>query len=182
MKISRTEIDGVLILEPLVFEDERGYFFESFSQNELRAAGIDAVFVQDNQSCSTGGVIRGLHYQLAPYAQAKIIRALEGMVLDVAVDLRPGSPTFGRHVAVELSGENNRQVFIPHGFAHGFSVLSERAVIQYKCDAYYAKESEAGIRYDDPALAIDWRIAPEAAIISEKDGALPTLENARLFK
>ena len=158
MKVSKTEIDGVFIIEPVVFEDERGYFFESYNKENLKAQGIDYDFIQDNQSKSRYGTIRGIHFQKGEYAQAKLVRVLEGTVLDVAVDLRRGSPTFGRHVAVELSAENRRQLMIPRGFGHGFSVLSETAVFAYKCDNVYNKASEGGLRYDDPALGIDSKI------------------------
>lgn len=169
MKVFKTEIDGVFIIEPVVFEDERGYFFESYNKENLKAQGIDYDFIQDNQSKSRYGTIRGIHFQKGEYAQAKLVRVLEGTVLDVAVDLRRGSPTFGKHVAVELSAENRRQLMIPRGFGHGFSVLSETAVFAYKCDNVYNKASEGGLRYDDPALGIDWKIDPSKAILSEKD-------------
>lgn len=172
MNFETTEIEGLLICTPRVFPDARGYFFESFSLRELEAAvGHRLDFVQDNESMSARGVIRGLHFQRAPHAQDKLVRCTLGRILDVAVDLREGSPTFGRHLAVELSAENRRQLFIPKGFAHGFSVLSPEAVLQYKCTAYYAPESEDGIFYADPSLGIDWRISPEEAIVSPKDAA-----------
>ena len=181
MKVSKTEIDGVFIIEPVVFEDERGYFFESYNKEYLKAQGIDYDFIQDNQSKSRYGTIRGIHFQKGEYAQAKLVRVLEGTVLDVAVDLRRGSPTFGRHVAVELSAENRRQLMIPRGFGHGFSVLSETAVFAYKCDNVYNKASEGGLRYDDPALGIDWKIDPSKAILSEKDKVNPLLEEIECF-
>jgi dTDP-4-dehydrorhamnose 3,5-epimerase len=173
MNLTATTLPGVVILEPRVFEDPRGYFFESYSAQKLAELGIDTAFLQDNQSKSSYGVIRGLHYQLPPFAQCKLVRAVEGCILDVAVDLRKGSPTFRKWVGVELSAENKRQLLIPHGFAHGFSVLSPSAVVQYKCDAYYSPSSEGGIRFDEPSLGIDWKIPPEQAIVSEKDQQLP---------
>ncbi len=169
MNFIQTEIDGVVIVEPRVFEDARGYFFESYNEAEFNAHGITAKFVQDNESKSSYGVIRGLHCQLGEHAQAKLVRVLEGRVLDVAVDARKGSPTYGRHVAVELSAENKRQLFIPRGFLHGFSVLSETAVFAYKCDNLYCKASEFGIRYDDPEVGVDWRIPSDRIVTSEKD-------------
>ena len=169
MNIIQTEVDGVVILEPRVFGDARGYFFESWSQREFDALLRPVRFVQDNESKSCYGVVRGLHYQKPPYTQSKLVRCVRGAVLDVAVDLRPGSPTFLRHVAVELTEENHRQLFIPKGFAHGFSVLSEEAVFQYKCDEFYHPEADAGIQLDDERLGIDWRIPRERMILSEKD-------------
>lgn len=169
MNVIRTDVEGVVILEPRVFPDERGYFFESFSQREFEEKVCGTVFVQDNESCSSYGVLRGLHYQLPPYTQAKLVRVVTGKVLDVVVDLRKDSPTFGKHVAVELSGENKRQLFVPRGFAHGFVVLSETVVFQYKCDNYYAPGYEGGIRFDDPNLGIDWQIPREDMVLSEKD-------------
>ena len=169
MNFIKTEIDGVFIIEPKVFEDARGYFFESYNEAEFIKNGISNRFVQDNQSKSSYGVIRGLHCQLGEHSQAKLVRVLKGRVLDVAVDIRRGSPTFGKHVAVELSDENNRQLFIPRHFLHGFSVLSEEAVFAYKCDNFYCKESEFGIRYDDPEIGIDWKIPAEKVVTSEKD-------------
>ena len=169
MNFIKTEIDGVFIIEPKVFEDARGYFFESYNEAEFIKNGISNRFVQDNQSKSSYGVIRGLHCQLGKHSQAKLVRVLKGRVLDVAVDIRRGSPTFGKHVAVELSDENNRQLFIPRHFLHGFSVLSEEAVFAYKCDNFYCKESEFGIRYDDPEIGIDWKIPAKKVITSEKD-------------
>lgn len=169
MNIIPTALDGVVVIEPRVFEDARGYFFESFSQREFDEKVRPVQFVQDNESMSTYGVMRGLHYQRMPYTQSKLVRCVKGRVLDVAVDIRKGSPTFGQHIAVELSENNHRQVFVPRGFAHGFSVLSDTAVIQYKCDNYYAPEAEAGIQLMDEELGIDWRIPLEKAILSEKD-------------
>ena len=164
-----TKIDGVVIFEPRIFNDDRGYFFETYNEKVFHEAGITANFVQDNQSKSSFGVIRGLHFQKGEHAQAKLVRVLHGTVLDVAVDLRPESKTFGRHVAVELSDVNNLQLFIPRGFAHGFSVLSKTAVFAYKCDNFYCKEAEFCIRYDDPQIGVDWRIPPHKIITSEKD-------------
>lgn len=169
MEIFETALEGVLIIEPRVFKDARGYFFESFSQREFDEKVRPIRFVQDNESMSTYGVVRGLHYQRMPYTQSKLVRCVKGRVLDVAVDIRRGSPTFGQHVAVELSEENHRQLFIPRGFAHGFSVLSDVAVFQYKCDNFYHPEADAGIQLMDEALGIDWRIPIEQAILSEKD-------------
>lgn len=176
MNVIKTHIEGVLILEPKIFIDERGYFFESFSQRLFEERATKTVFVQDNESQSRYGVLRGLHYQLPPYEQAKLVRVVSGKVLDVAVDIRPQSPTFGQHVAVELSDENKRQFFIPHGFAHGFAVLSETAVFQYKCDNYYAPDHEGGILWNDPWLAIDWRLPEKDIILSEKDKKYSTLK------
>jgi len=176
MHIRETDIEGLIILEPRVFKDERGYFFESFRAATFSERGMNAVFIQDNESRSGFGVIRGLHFQKEPHAQSKLVRVVEGSVFDVAVDLRPGSPSFGKWFGLELSAENKTQLLIPKGFAHGFSVLSKQATVIYKCDAYYHPESESGIRYDDPQLAIDWRIDPSMAIVSEKDQALASLE------
>ena len=170
-----TAIPGVLVIEPKVFHDARGYFLESWCRARYEAIGVSCNFVQDNESKSSYGVLRGLHWQTAPYTQAKLVRVISGAVLDVAVDIRRGSPTFGKHVAVELSDANKRQVFIPRGFAHGFAVLSREAVFAYKCDAPYVPHAERGIRLDDPVLAIDWHIAPEARILSEKDQHHPWL-------
>ncbi len=170
MKFIPTDIEGVIVIEPEVINDSRGYFFESFSQREFnKATGQDIVFVQDNESCSSYGVIRGLHFQAPPFAQAKLVKVVEGRVLDVAVDLRVGSTTFGRYVAVELTGENHIQLFIPRGFAHGFAVLSSKAIFQYKCDSYYSPESEGGIAWNDPDIGIDWKLAVDEIILSEKD-------------
>lgn len=169
MKFTKTKIEGVVIVEPKVFEDARGYFFESYNEKEFVENGIDAKFIQDNQSKSSYGVIRGLHCQLGDHSQAKLVRVLKGRVLDVAVDIRKGSPTFGQYVAVELSEENQRQLFIPRHFLHGFSVLSEEAVFSYKVDNYYCKDAEFGIRYDDKEIGIDWQIPVDKIITSEKD-------------
>ncbi|MBR2923272.1 MAG: dTDP-4-dehydrorhamnose 3,5-epimerase [Alphaproteobacteria bacterium] len=169
MNFIKTDIDGVVIVEPKVFEDNRGYFFESYNETEFNNNGITAKFVQDNQSKSSYGVIRGLHCQLGEHAQAKLVRVLKGKVLDVAVDARKNSSTYGKHVAVELSDENKRQLFIPRGFLHGFSVLSEEAVFAYKCDNTYCKEAEFGIRYDDEDIGVDWKIPADKVITSEKD-------------
>lgn len=169
MEIIKTEIEGLLIIEPRIFQDARGYFFESFSQREFEEKVGAVHFVQDNESMSTYGVMRGLHFQRPPYTQSKLVRCVSGKVLDVAVDIRKGSPTYAQHVAVELTGENHRQFFIPKGFAHGFAVLSERAVFQYKCDEFYHPEADAGISILDESLQIDWRIPAEAAILSDKD-------------
>ena len=175
MKVIETKIPGLLIIEPRVFRDERGYFFESYSQRDFEAQVGDVHFVQDNESMSTRGVIRGLHFQRPPFTQTKLVRVVSGTVLDIAVDIRKGSPTYGQHVAVELSGENQRQFFIPKGFAHGFAVLSDTAVFQYKCDEFYHPEADGGIQLDDPSLGIDWRIPTAAAIRSQKDLTLPLL-------
>ena len=169
MQIIKTEIPGVVILEPRVFADPRGYFFEAFCERDFREQVADVDFVQDNVSLSTRGVIRGLHFQRPPFAQAKLVSCLRGRVIDVGVDLRRSSPTFGRHVAVELSGENHRQLFLPRGIAHGFAVLSDSALFHYKCDNYYAPASEAGISILDSSLGIDWQIDPAQAVLSEKD-------------
>ncbi len=169
MEVIKTAIDGVVIIEPKVFGDARGYFLESFSQRDFEALVAPVSFVQDNESRSSYGVLRGLHFQCPPYAQAKLVRCVSGKVLDVAVDLRRGSPTYGQHVAAELSEENHRQLFIPKGFAHGFSVLSESAVLQYKCDEFYAPRSEGGISILDRTLGIDWKIPDDKVILSEKD-------------
>ena len=169
MEVIKTEIEGVVIIEPRIFNDERGYFYESFSQREFEEKVCRTTFVQDNQSKSSYGVLRGLHFQKPPYSQSKLVRCIKGAVLDVAVDIRKGSPTFGKHVAVELSEENHRQLFIPRGFAHGFAVLTPEAVFQYKCDNYYNKESEGAIAWNDPELAIDWRIPADKVLLSEKD-------------
>ena len=178
MQVLQTKIPGLLIIEPKVFKDQRGYFFESYSYRKYQKFGIENEFVQDNVSSSVRGVIRGLHYQLSPYAQGKLIQVLKGKVLDVVVDLRQGSPTFGEHLALELSDENHRQFFVPRGFAHGFSVLSEEVLFSYKCDNYYNKESERGINFNDSSLNIDWQIPESEIIVSPKDQALPSLEEA----
>ncbi len=178
MKVIKTEIEGVVILEPQIFGDARGYFFESYSQKRFDELVRPIHFVQDNESKSCYGVLRGLHFQKGEKAQSKLVRVVEGRVLDVAVDIRRGSPTFGRYVAVELSAENKRQFFIPRGFAHGFSVLSETATFQYKCDNLYAPEAEGAIAWNDPTLAIDWKLPLEKVILSPKDAAHPTLQEA----
>lgn len=169
MEVIKTEIDGVVIIEPRIFKDERGYFYESFSQREFEEKVCKTTFVQDNQSKSSYGVLRGLHFQKPPYCQSKLVRCIKGAVLDVAVDIRKGSPTFGKYVAVELTEDNHRQFFVPRGFAHGFAVLSEEAVFQYKCDNFYNKESEGAVAWNDPELAIDWRIPADKVLLSEKD-------------
>ena len=175
MEVIRTDIPDVVIIDPRVFGDSRGYFFESWSQREFDALVRSVRFVQDNESSSSYGVVRGLHFQKGAFSQSKLVRVVEGTVLDVAVDIRRGSPTFGRHVAVELDADSHRQLFIPRGFAHGFSVLSQHAVFQYKCDNYYAPQAESAIAWNDPALGIDWRVSAEDAILSEKDKRHPLL-------
>ena len=179
MGIIKTDFPGLLIFEPTVFEDSRGYFFETYNEKSFLAEGIHIKFVQDNQSKSSYGVIRGLHYQSDPHAQTKLIRVLSGNILDVAVDIRKGSPMYGRVFSLELSAENKKQVLIPRGFAHGFSVLSATAEVLYKCDAFYHKESEGGILYNDPDLNIDWKIPADRALISEKDLKNPSLLNCK---
>lgn len=177
MNISETKLKDCFIIEPAVFKDDRGHFFESFNRQKFeRLTKQNGHFVQDNQSCSMYGVIRGLHFQKGEHAQAKLIRVLSGKVLDVAVDLRDGSPTFGQWISVELTGGNNKQLYVPRGFAHGFSVLEDNTVFAYKCDNFYNKASESGIRYDDSDLNIDWMIAPSKQLLSEKDRALPFLK------
>lgn len=178
MNIIKTAIEGVVIIEPKVFNDERGYFFESYNQKDFNSLVKEITFVQDNESCSQYGVIRGLHFQKSPYAQSKLVRVVKGRVLDVAVDIRHGSPTFGKHVKVELTENNHLQFFIPKGFAHGFAVLSETAVFQYKCDNFYAPQSEGAIAWDDPDLAIDWQIPQDKIILSKKDSNHPMLKDA----
>ncbi len=177
MNFIKTKIEGVYIIEPTIFKDERGYFFESYNEHEFFANGITARFVQDNQSKSSYGVIRGLHMQLPPFSQAKLVRVLKGKVLDVAVDIRPDSKTFGKHVAIELSDENQRQLFIPRNFLHGFSVLSDEAIFAYKCDNLYHKPAEFGIRYDDPTINVNWQIPKDKIITSEKDRMANTLSD-----
>ena len=178
MEIIKTDIEGLLILKPRVFEDARGYFFESWSQRDFDAQCAPVRFVQDNESKSSYGVVRGLHFQKPPYTQAKLVRCVQGRVLDIAVDIRKGSPTFGKHVAVELSEENHLQFFIPKGFAHGFSVLSPTAVFQYKCDEFYHPEADAGVQLNDTALGIDWMIPAGSMILSEKDKSRSPLTEA----
>lgn len=177
MNILKTPIEGLLVIEPQVFRDARGYFVETYNEQRYREAGIEAQFVQDNQSCSSYGVVRGLHFQRPPYTQAKLVSCTVGRVLDVAVDLRKDSPTFGQWYSVELSAENHRQFFIPRGFAHGFSVLSETAVFAYKCDNLYHPEADGGLLLSDPDLAIDWQVPAEARILSEKDQKHPLLKD-----
>lgn len=180
MQCVETGLSGCVILEPKIIRDERGYFMESFNEKTFAAvSGQEVHFVQDNQSHSTQGVLRGLHYQCGEHAQAKLVRVIHGEVLDVAVDIRPESPTFGKHVAVHLSAENQRQLFIPRGFAHGFLVLSATATFFYKCDNFYDKESEGGILFNDPDLGIDWQFPLDTVLVSEKDKNLPTFKNAR---
>jgi dTDP-4-dehydrorhamnose 3,5-epimerase len=179
MPFISTEFPGLLVFEPAVFSDDRGYFFESYNEKLFVKEGLDLRFVQDNQSHSKFGVIRGLHYQLNPFAQTKLVRVLQGAILDVAVDMRKGSPTFGKSYGIELSAENKKQLLIPKGFAHGFSVLSATADVMYKCDQFYSKESEGGIIYNDPNLQIDWCIASDKIICSAKDILLPSFENAQ---
>lgn len=169
MEVIKTAIEGLVIIEPRVFKDARGYFFESFSQREFEEKVRPINFVQDNESMSSYGVMRGLHFQRPPYTQSKLVRCVKGKVLDVAVDIRKGSPTYGQHVAVELSEDNHRQFFVPRGFAHGFAVLSETAIFQYKCDNFYAPEADGGISIKDDTLGIDWQIPVEQAVLSEKD-------------
>ena len=169
MDVIKTPIDGVVIIEPKVFKDARGYFFESFSQREFEEKVRKINFVQDNESMSSYGVMRGLHFQAPPFTQSKLVRCVKGAVLDVAVDIRKGSPTYGQHVAVELTEDNHRQFFVPRGFAHGFAVLSETAVFQYKCDNFYAPQADGGISIKDDSLGIDWRIPVDKAFLSEKD-------------
>lgn len=177
MNVIKTDIEGVVIIEPRIFEDARGYFFESFSQREFEEKVGKVVFVQDNESKSSYGVMRGLHFQRPPFTQSKLVRCVKGAVLDVAVDLRKGSPTYGKHVAVELTEDNHRQFFIPQGFAHGFAVLSDEAVFQYKCDNFYAPQADGGISILDDSLGIDWKIPTDKAILSEKDTKHPLLKD-----
>lgn len=178
MRVISTDIEGVVIIEPDVFGDARGYFMESWSQQRFNESVREVEFVQDNQSKSCYGVVRGLHFQRGEHSQSKLVRVAHGRVLDVAVDIRRGSPTFGRHIAVELSDENHRQLFIPRGFAHGFSVLSSEAVLQYKCDNYYSPENEGAIAWNDPTIGIDWQLPVEDIILSAKDMHHPTLAEA----
>ncbi|MBR5293095.1 MAG: dTDP-4-dehydrorhamnose 3,5-epimerase [Clostridia bacterium] len=178
MEVIKTEIEGVVIIEPRIFKDDRGYFYESFSQREFEEKVCRTTFVQDNQSKSSYGVLRGLHFQKPPYCQSKLVRCIKGAVLDVAVDIRKGSPTFGKYVAVELTEDNHRQFFVPRGFAHGFAVLSDEAVFQYKCDNFYNKESEGSVAWNDPQLAIDWRIPADKVLLSDKDRLSKNIANA----
>lgn len=177
VNVIKTEIEGVVIIEPRIFTDPRGYFFESYSKREFDEKVRPVNFVQDNESMSTYGVMRGLHFQRPPFTQAKLVRCVKGRVLDVAVDIRKGSPTYGKHVAVELSGDNHRQFFVPRGFAHGFAVLSDVAIFQYKCDNYYHPEADGGISIADNSLGIDWQIDPSKALLSEKDLSHPLLKD-----
>jgi dTDP-4-dehydrorhamnose 3,5-epimerase len=179
MPFIKTDFPDLQIFEPRVFEDSRGYFFESYNANTCKQDAVEMNFIQDNQASSQYGVIRGLHYQLAPYAQTKFIRVLSGSILDVVVDMRKGSPTFGKSFSIELSAENKLQLLVPKGFAHGYSVLSPTAEVFYKCDAFYNKEAEGGLLFDDPILNIDWQIEKGKEIISEKDLAQPTFENCK---
>lgn len=179
MNIINTAIDDIVIIEPEVYEDHRGYFFESFSEREFCEKVRPVRFVQDNESKSCYGVVRGLHFQKPPFTQSKLVRVVKGAVLDVAVDIRKGSPTFGKHLAVELSEDNHRQLFIPRGFAHGFAVLTDEAIFQYKCDNFYAPQSEGAIAWDDPHLGIDWGIPADKVILSAKDTAHPRLKDVQ---
>lgn len=181
MEVIKTDIEEVVIIEPRVFGDDRGYFFESFSQKRFEEEVCQTIFIQDNESKSSYGVLRGLHFQKPPYCQSKLVRVVKGKVLDVAVDMRKGSPTFGKHVAVELSEENKRQFFVPRGFAHGFVVLSEEAIFQYKCDNYYSPESEGSVAWNDPTINVDWQINPVDVKLSAKDEVAPKLEEAWTF-
>ncbi len=176
MTIETTPLQDLVIIKPTVFEDTRGYFFEAYNQNALAAQGLTINFVQDNQSFSKKGTLRGLHYQNPPFAQTKLVRVLQGEIIDVALDIRKESPTYGQHFAIKLSAENKKQLLIPHGFAHGFSVISETAIVMYKCDQFYNKASEGGIRFDDPSLNIDWGMDLKDAIVSDKDLVLPGIE------
>lgn len=175
MEIIKTDIEGLIIIKPQIFKDSRGYFFESFSQREFNEKVTTIQFVQDNESCSSYGVMRGLHFQKPPYSQSKLVRCVKGSVLDVAIDIRKGSPTYGKHVAVELSAENHLQFFIPKGFAHGYAVLSKEAIFQYKCDEFYTPQSEGGIQLMDESLGINWPISADDAILSDKDKKYPKL-------
>lgn len=177
MEVINTELEGVVIIEPKIFRDARGYFFESFSQKEFEEKVRKIAFVQDNESMSSYGVMRGLHFQLPPFTQSKLVRCVKGKVLDVAVDIRKGSPTFGKHVSVELSEDNHRQFFVPRGFAHGFAVLSETAVFQYKCDNFYAPQADGGISILDDSLGIDWKLPADKVVLSEKDTKHPLLKD-----
>ncbi|MFA6402830.1 MAG: dTDP-4-dehydrorhamnose 3,5-epimerase [Salinivirgaceae bacterium] len=180
MKIIETKIQGLLIIEPKVFSDDRGYFYETFQSKRYKDAGIDADFIQDNEAFSGYGVVRGLHYQLAPYTQAKLVRVIQGIVLDIAVDIRKGSPTFGQWVGIELSETNKRQFYVPRGFAHGYSVISKTAIFSYKCDNQYNPQSERGININDTSLNLDWKLPVNEMIISSKDTLLPNLEQAEM--
>ena len=180
MQVIKTDIEGVIIIEPRIFGDNRGYFFESFSQREFAELVAPITFVQDNESMSSYGVVRGLHFQRPPFCQSKLVRVVQGKVLDVAVDIRPASPTFGKYVAVELSQENHRQLFIPQGFAHGFAVLSDTAIFQYKCDNFYAPSHESAIAWNDPDIAVDWKLPIDHIILSDKDKRNPALHDVDL--
>jgi dTDP-4-dehydrorhamnose 3,5-epimerase len=179
MPFIKTPIRDLLVFEPKVFEDSRGYFFEAYNEQTFLQEGLQIKFVQDNQSRSSYGVIRGLHYQLTPYAQTKLVRVLEGAIIDVAVDIRQNSPTYGQVFSIELSAENKKQLLVPTGFAHGFSVISETAIVLYKCDAFYNKQAEGGIIYNDPSLNINWQVPADSAVVSEKDLLLPNLSNCK---
>ena len=179
MPFIKTNFPGLIIIEPKVFEDNRGYFFESYNAKTFGEGGIDIKFIQDNQAKSSYGIIRGLHYQLAPFAQTKLIRVLSGKIIDVVVDLRKNSPTYGQAYTIELSAENKLQFLVPKGFAHGYSVISEHAEVLYKCDAFYNKESEGGIMWNDPALNIDWQVPADKAVISEKDKHNPLFQDCK---
>jgi dTDP-4-dehydrorhamnose 3,5-epimerase len=182
MPFKETKIPGLIIFEPKIWRDERGYFYEAFNQNTFKEAGITAEFVQDNQALSTYGVLRGLHYQLPPYSQAKLVRVIQGAVLDVVVDIREGSPTYGEHYSIYLSGENKTQLFVPRGMAHGYAVLSDTAIFSYKCDNFYSKKHDAGVLFNDSAFNIDWQLKPEDMILSEKDQLQPRFGNHKKVK
>lgn len=179
MKVLKTDLEGLLIIEPRLFQDGRGFFTETYNAERYRRFGIEPDFVQDNMSLSSYGVLRGLHYQVYPYCQSKLVYVIEGSVLDVAVDMRKNSPTYGRYVSVELNSDNRRQFFIPHGFAHGFAVLSDTALLAYKCDNFYAPDHEAGIRFDDKDLNIDWKIPSDKLVLSDKDKILPAFKDVK---
>ena len=179
MPFSKTQFPGLLIFEPTVFEDSRGYFFESYNQKLFSENGIEINFVQDNQALSSYGIVRGLHFQMNPFAQTKLLRVLSGKIIDAVVDIRKNSPTYGNAYTIELSAENKKQLLIPKGFAHGYSVISETAEVFYKCDAFYHKESEGGILWNDPKLNIDWKIPVDKVVVSEKDARYPSLENCK---
>ena len=176
MEVLKTEIEGPVIIEPRIFKDDRGYFFESFSQKEFEAKVLKTTFVQDNESKSSYGVLRGLHFQASPFAQSKLVRVIKGAVLDVAVDIRIGSPTYGKYVSVELTEDNHRQFFVPRGFAHGFSVLTDEVIFQYKCDNFYSPQSEGALAWDDRELNIDWKIPTDKVVLSDKDKHHPSLK------
>ncbi len=181
MKVIQTKLMGCFVVEPTIFKDSRGYFFESFNQEKFnKVTGQDVNFIQDNESFSSKGVLRGLHYQNGAYAQAKLVRTVKGTILDVVVDIRPKSPTYGEHIAIKLSSNNKKQLFIPRGLAHGFVVLSDTAIFNYKCDNYYNKETEAGIIYNDKDLNIDWQLPEQEIMLSEKDKQLPTFKELRV--